>query len=76
MTRFRMFGIHLEQFAILTDKSQTDALSMNTEVNFKYAEEGEKIACYAKFDFSEEQQIVNLKSTMRILKSYEKMGRL
>jgi hypothetical protein len=56
MTRFRMFGIHLEQFAILTDKSQTDVLSMNTEVNFKYAEEGEKIACYAKFDFSEEQQ--------------------
>lgn len=56
MTRFRMFGIHLEQFAILTDKSQNDALSMNTEVNFKYAEEGEKIACYAKFYFSEEQQ--------------------
>lgn len=56
MTRFRMFGIHLDQFAILADNNPNDVLEMNTEINFKYADNGEKIACCAKFEFSAEQQ--------------------
>ena len=42
MTRFRMFGIHLDQFAILADNNPNDVLEMNTEINFKYADNGGK----------------------------------
>lgn len=56
MTKFRMIGIHLDQFAILANNNPNEVLDMNTEVNFKYAENGEKIACFVKFEFSTEQQ--------------------
>ena len=56
MTRFRMFGIHLDQFAILADKTPANAMEMKVGVNFKYADEGRKIACSAKFDFVHEQK--------------------
>ena len=45
MTKFRMIGIHLDQFAILANNNPNEVLDMNTEINFKYAENGEKIAC-------------------------------
>lgn len=60
MTRFRMFGIHIDQFAILADNNPNDVLEMNTEINFKYADNGGKIACYAKFEFSAEQRTLML----------------
>ena len=50
-----MIGIHLDQFAILANNNPNEVLDMNTEINFKYAENGEKIACFVKFEFSTEQ---------------------
>lgn len=51
MTRFRMFGIHLDQFAILNKEVRKEEIGMNVNLNFKYADGGRKVACIVAFDF-------------------------
>lgn len=55
MTRFRMFGIHIDQFAILSSTGNANDLGMGVKLDFKYAEKGRVIACSTKFDFSSGQ---------------------
>ena len=63
MTKFRMFGIHLDQFAILCEDSK-DEIGMNVNLNFKYGDEGKKVACVVAFDFtSESEKVMVLKVT-------------
>ncbi len=63
MTKFRMFGIHLDQFAILCEDSK-DEVGMNVSLNFKYGNEGKKVACVVAFDFtSESEKVMVLKMT-------------
>lgn len=50
MTKFKMYGIHLDQFAILCDEYK-DESNINIGLNFKYAEKGKKIACITTFNF-------------------------
>lgn len=50
MVKFRMFGIHLEQFAILCEESRSE-IEMKVSLNFKYADKGRKIACVSVFNF-------------------------
>lgn len=56
-TKFRMYGIHLDQFAILC-KDCKNEIGMNVSLNFKYANDGKKIACITTFHFSSETQQV------------------
>lgn len=44
-----MCGIHLDQFAILS-KENIESFGMNVSLNFKYADEGKKIACVVAFN--------------------------
>ena len=46
-----MFGIHLDQFAILCE-DRKDEVGMNVSLNFKYGDEGKKVACVVSFDFT------------------------
>lgn len=63
MTKFRMFGIHLDQFAILCE-DRKDEIGMNVSLNFKYGDEGKKVACVVAFDFtSESEKVMVLKMT-------------
>lgn len=63
MTKFRMYGIHLNQFAIL-DKDNTEGIGMTVGLNFKYADNGKKIACATTFNFlSEERKVMILELT-------------
>ena len=63
MTKFRMFGIHLDQFAILCEDCK-DEVGMNVSLNFKYGDEGKKVACVVAFDFtSESEKVMVLKMT-------------
>ena len=63
MTKFRMYGIHLNQFAIL-DKDNTEGIGMTVGLNFKYADSGKKIACTATFNFlSGERKVMVLELT-------------
>lgn len=63
MTKFKMFGIHLDQFAILCEDSK-DEIGMNVNLNFKYGDEGKKVACVVAFDFtSESERVMVLKIT-------------
>lgn len=55
MTRFRMFGIHLDQFAILSSNKSDGDLGMKIELSYKYADKGEKIACTADFEFTNQE---------------------
>ena len=55
MTRFRMFGIHLDQFAILTSNKSDGDLGMNIELSYKYADKGKKIAYTAGFEFTSQE---------------------
>ena len=50
MTKFRMFGIHLDQFAILCEDCK-DEVGMNVSLNFKYGDEGKKVAFVAADTF-------------------------
>lgn len=50
MVKFRMFGIHLDQFAILSEECR-DMIEMNVSLNFKYADRGRKVACISEFSF-------------------------
>lgn len=60
MTKFKMFGIHLDQFAILKNESKEE-IGMNVSLNFKYADEGRKIACVVAFNFlSDEKKVMVL----------------
>lgn len=60
MTKFKMFGIHLDQFAILKNESKEE-IGMNVSLNFKYADEGRKIACVVAFNFlSDEEKVMVL----------------
>jgi len=63
MTKFKMFGIHLDQFAILCEDSKEE-IGMNVSLNFKYADEGRKVACVVAFNFiSESEKVMVLKVT-------------
>lgn len=63
MTKFRMFGIHLDQFAILCEDCKSE-IGMNVSLNFKYADKGQRIACIAKFQFlADGQQVIVLDVT-------------
>lgn len=63
MAKFRMFGIHLDQFAILCEDCK-DEVGMNVSLNFKYGDEGKKVACVVAFDFtSESEKVMVLKMT-------------
>lgn len=63
MTKFRMFGIHLDQFAILCEDCK-DEVGMNVSLNFKYGDAGKKVACVVAFDFtSESEKVMVLKMT-------------
>ena len=63
MTKFIMFGIHLDQFAILCEDCK-DEVGMNVSLNFKYGDEGKKVACVVAFDFtSESEKVMVLKMT-------------
>ncbi len=55
MTRFRMFGIHLDQFAILAPNKGEGDLGMKIELSYKYADKGKKIACTANFEFTSQK---------------------
>ena len=58
-----MFGIHLDQFAILCEDCK-DEVGMNVSLNFKYGDEGNKVACVVAFDFtSESEKVMVLKMT-------------
>lgn len=57
MIRFRMFGIHLEQFAILAPNNGKE-IGMKISLGYKYADNGEKIACLANFDFGSQHERV------------------
>lgn len=58
-----MFGIHLDQFAILCE-DRKDEVGMNVSLNFKYGDEGKKVACVVAFDFtSESEKVMVLKMT-------------
>lgn len=58
-----MFGIHLDQFAILCEDCK-DEVGMNVSLNFKYGDEGKKVACVVAFDFtSESEKVMVLKMT-------------
>lgn len=56
MIRFRMFGIHLDQFAILAQNNKDSEMGMKIELGYKYAEEGKKIACMSNFEFGNQQE--------------------
>lgn len=61
MTKFRMFGIHLDQFAFLGKENRKEEIGMDVSLNFKYADKGRKIACLAEFNFySESEKIMVL----------------
>lgn len=63
MTKFKMFGIHLDQFAILCEDGK-DEIGMNVNLNFKYGDEGRKVACVVAFNFtSESEKVMVLKVT-------------
>ena len=58
-----MFGIHLDQFAILCEDCK-DEVGMNVSLNFKYGDEGKKVAGVVAFDFtSESEKVMVLKMT-------------
>ena len=58
-----MFDIHLDQFAILCEDCK-DEVGMNVSLNFKYGDEGKKVACVVAFDFtSESEKVMVLKMT-------------
>lgn len=52
-----MFGIHLDQFAVLCE-DRKDEVGMNVSLNFKYGDEGKKVACVVAFDFTSESEKV------------------
>lgn len=45
-----MFGIHIDQFAILAENDGRD-IGMKIGLDYKYADGGKKIACLSKFEF-------------------------
>ena len=50
MTRFRMFRIHTNQFAVFKDIfPDSDNLGFQIGLNFKHADNGQKIACAMMF---------------------------
>ena len=58
-----MFGIHLDQFAILCEDCK-DEVGMNLSLNFKSGDAGKKVACVVAFDFtSESEKVMVLKMT-------------
>lgn len=58
MIRFRMFRINVAQFAILAKELPTGELGFNVELSYKYANEGQIIACSTKFDFTSKSKKV------------------
>ena len=58
MIRFRMFRINIAQFATLVKELPTEELGFNAELSYKYANEGQIIACSTKFDFMSKSEKV------------------
>ena len=40
MIKFRMFGIHIDQFAILSKSAPLEDLGLGVNLNYKYANKG------------------------------------
>ena len=45
MIKFRMFGIHIDQFAILSKSAPLEDLGLGVNLNYKYANKGRIISC-------------------------------
>ena len=56
MAKFRMFGIHVEQFATLARELPDKDLGFNVSLSYKYANNGKVIACSAKFIFTSKDE--------------------
>lgn len=63
-TRFRMYDINLDQFAILSKKAPESDINFNISMSFKYADNGQKVACTVNYDFYEkDEKIIVLQTT-------------
>ena len=51
MIKFRMFGIHIDQFAILSKSAPLEDLGLGVNLNYKYANKGRIISCSTEFNF-------------------------
>ena len=51
MIKFRMFGIHIDQFAILSKSAPLEDLGLGVNINYKYANKGRIISCSTEFNF-------------------------
>ena len=51
MIKFRMFGIHIDQFAILSKSAPLEDLGLGVNLNYKYANKGRIISCSREFNF-------------------------
>ena len=51
MIKFRMFGIHADQFAILSKSAPLEDLGLGVNINYKYANKGRIISCSTVFNF-------------------------
>ena len=51
MIKFRMFGIHADQFAILSKSAPLEDLGLGVNINYKYASKGRIISCSTEFNF-------------------------
>lgn len=51
MIKFRMFGIHADQFAILSKSAPLEDLGLGVNINYKYANKGRIISCSTEFNF-------------------------
>ena len=51
MIKFRMFGMHIDQFAILSKSAPLEDLGLGVNLNYKYANKGRIISCSTEFNF-------------------------
>lgn len=51
MIKFRMFGIHIDQFAILSKSAPLEDLGLGVNLNYKYANKGRITSCSTEFNF-------------------------
>ena len=59
-----MTGIHLDQFAILSEDIKQNDMSFNVAIGFKYAEFGKKVACSINYSLmSQERKLMVLDIT-------------
>ena len=51
MIKFRMFGIHIDQFAILSKSAPLEDLGLGVNLNYKHAAKGRIMSCSTEFTF-------------------------